>query len=96
MHLDHVIEVQDQTPMSQAEALSPEELLQLFPRWMGEHDVSTRLALFVAWMRVENDDKFKKTLFVSWMNLENDNRKLLKEIAVKATAVLVTKGVHEA
>jgi hypothetical protein len=87
MHLDHVIEVQDQTPFREAEALSPEELLQFFPRWMGEHDVSTRLALFVAWMRSENDDKFKKTLFVSWMNLESGNRKLLK-----ATAVLVTDG----
>ncbi len=58
MHLDHVIEVQDQkhtamTPLEDAQALSPEELLQFFPRWMGEHDVSTRLALFVAWMRSE-------------------------------------------
>jgi hypothetical protein len=101
MHLDHVIEVQDQTPpttlglqpsLSEAEALSPEELLQFFPRWMGECDVSTRLALFVAWMRSESDDKFKKTLFVSWMNLESGNRKLLKDIAVKASAVLVTQG----
>ncbi len=67
MHLDHLVEVQDQTPpttlglqtpLSEAEALSPEELLQFFPRWMGEHDVSTRLALFVAWMRSESDDKF--------------------------------------
>ena len=87
MHVDNVIEVQDQTPLSEAEALSPEELLQFFPRWMGEHALSTRLALFVAWMRSENDDKIKKMLFVSWMNLESGNRKLLK-----AAAVLVTEG----
>ncbi len=96
MHLDYVTEVQDQkrpvTTLAETQGLSPEELLQFFPRWMKEQDLSTRQALFVAWMRSEEDDKFKKTLFVSWMNLESGNRKLLKEIAVKASAVLVTKG----
>jgi hypothetical protein len=27
------------------------------------------VALFVAWMRTEKDDKLKMTLFVSWMKL---------------------------
>ena len=97
MHLDYVTEVQDQkhtatTPLADAHALAPEELLQFFPRWMKEQDPSARLALFLAWMRSEEDDTFKKTLFVSWMNVESGNRKLLREIAVKGSAVLVTEG----
>ncbi len=54
--------------------------------------MSTKVALFVAWMRSEPDNKLKKTLFVSWMHAESGNRRLLKEIAVKASAVMVTKG----
>jgi hypothetical protein len=101
MHLDPAIEVQNQQPgptlrverlLKEAQALSPEEILQFFSRRMEEQDVSTRVALFVAWMRSEPDDKLKKTLFVSWMHAESGNRKLLKEIAIKASAVLVTKG----
>ncbi len=75
-----------------AEGLPPEELLRFFPRWMKEQDMHTKVALFVAWVRSKQDDKFKETLFVSWMNAERDDRKLLKEIAVKATAVLVNEG----
>ena len=59
---------------------------------MERQDVRTRVALFVAWMRTEKDDKLKMTLFVSWMKLESGNRKLLRDIVIKATAVLVTKG----
>ncbi|MGD0236662.1 MAG: HD domain-containing protein [Syntrophorhabdales bacterium] len=101
MHLDPVIEVQNQQPgstlrverlLKEAEALSPEESLQFFSRWMEKQDVSTRLTIFLACMRSEKDDKLKKTLFVSWMRAESGNRKLLKEIAIKASAVLVTKG----
>ena len=100
MHLDPLIEVQNQQPgttlrverlLKEAEALSPEESLQFFSRWMEKQDVSTRLTFFLAWMRSEPDDKLKKTLFVSWMHAESGNRKFLKEIAIKARAVLVTK-----
>src|SRR5271157_1937771 len=101
MHMDPLIEVQNQKPrttlrverlLREAEALSPEERLQFFPRWMERQDVRTRVALFVAWMRTEKDDKLKMTLFVSWMKLESGNEKLLRDIVVKATAVSVTKG----
>src|SRR5271157_3853557 len=101
MHLESLIEAQSEKPattlrverlLREAEALSPEERLQFFPRWMEEQDVGTSVALFVTWMCTAQDDKLKKTLFVSWMHAESGNRKLLKEIAVKASAVLVTKG----
>jgi hypothetical protein len=100
MQLDSLIEAQSEEPattlgverlLREAEVLSPEESLQFFSRWMEKQDVSTSVALFVTWMRTA-DDKLKKTLFVSWMQAESGNRKLLKEIAIKASAVLVTKG----
>ncbi|HUJ89565.1 MAG TPA: hypothetical protein VLX12_05155, partial [Syntrophorhabdales bacterium] len=101
MHVDPVVEVQNEQPgstlrveklLKEAEALSPEEILQFFSRWMEKQDVSTKVAFFLAWMRSEPDDKLKKTFFVSWMHAESGNRKFLKEIAIKASAVLVTKG----
>ncbi len=101
MHMDPLIEVQDQEPrttlrverlLREAERLSPEERLQFFPRWMERQNPSTRVALFLAWMATEKDAKLKTTLFVSWMQLESGNEKLLRDIVIKATAVLVTKG----
>ena len=99
MRLDPVSEVQNQKPrttlrverlLREAEHLSPEEMLQFFSRWMEKQDVNTALTFFLACMRSEPDDKLKK--FVSWMHAESGNRKFLKEIAIKARAVRVTKG----
>jgi len=101
MHQDHVSEVQNEQPgttlkverlLNEAEHLCPEEMLQFFSHWMEKQDVSTRLTFFLVCMRSEPDDKLKKTFFVSWMRAESGNRKFLKEIAIKASAVLVTKG----
>ena len=101
MHMDPLIEVQNQKPrttlrverlLREAERLSPEERLQFIARWMEKQSPSTRVALFLAWMTTEKDAKLKTTLFVSWMQLESGNGKLLREIVIKATAVLVTKG----
>jgi hypothetical protein len=51
-----------------------------------------RVQLFTDWMMAERDSKLKRTFFVQWMRAESRNRKFLRDIADKATAVYVTEG----
>jgi HD domain len=72
--------------------LSLEEGILLFTRWMEAADPNLKIGVFTAWMQSEKDTKLKKSLFVSWMAVERGNRKFLKDIVVKASAVYVTEG----
>ncbi len=76
--------------------LSIEDSAALLPRWMDGIDPRRKIALFTTWMNSEKDTKLKRTLFVAWMTAERKDKKFLKDICVKASAVYVTEGFARA
>ena len=76
--------------------LSLGESTVLLPRWMEGADPYRKVALFTAWMNSEKDIRLKRTLFVAWMAAERSDKKFLKDICVKASAVYVTEGFARA
>lgn len=76
--------------------LSTEESMALLARWVEGADAHRKVAAFISWMKSEKDARLKKTLFVAWMATERSNEKLLRDICVKASAVLVTDGFARA